>query len=103
MPFNKKYQVIKNAPKQLDWDEYNGNNWRTGISASYKAEEIDIMSYDRLIPISDYRQFISCRISHGVYNILNIPPAFRYNVLCDFVFLIFFLVRVRNAVWEDII
>ena len=31
------------------------------------------------------------------------PYVLRYNVLCDFVSLIFALIRVRNALWEDII
>ena len=47
-------------------DEYDGNQWRTGIRASYKTDDIDIMSYDRLKPISDYRQFVSCKLSHGM-------------------------------------
>ena len=63
-------------------DEYDGNQWRTGIRASYKTDDIDIMSYDRLKPISDYRQFVSCKLSHGTYNVLNIPPTFRYRADC---------------------
>jgi len=32
----------------------------------------------------------------------HIPFVLCYNVLCDFVSLVFSLIRVHNALWEDI-
>ena len=34
--------------------------------------------------------------------VYQFPYIMCYNVLCDFVSLIFSLIRVRNALWEDI-
>jgi hypothetical protein len=36
-------------------------------------------------------------------SVYQFPYILCYNVLCDFVSLIFSLIRVRNALWEDII
>ena len=35
-------------------------------------------------------------------SVYQLPYILCYNVLCDFVSLIFSLIRVRNALWEDI-
>ena len=35
-------------------------------------------------------------------SVYQFPYILCYNVLCDFVSLIFSLIRVRNALWEDI-
>lgn len=62
--------------------EYDGNRILTGIRAARKTSEIDIMSFDRLKPLSDYRQFVSCKISNGIYKVINIPPTYRYRADC---------------------
>lgn len=62
--------------------EYDGNRILTGIRAARKTGEIDIMSFDRLKPLSDYRQFVSCKISNGIYKVINIPPTYRYRADC---------------------
>lgn len=63
-------------------NEYQGNKMLTGIRAAQKNSNIDIMSFDRLRPISDYRQFVTCKLSGGVYTVKNIPPTYRYRVDC---------------------
>ena len=35
--------------------------------------------FDRLLAIFEYKQFTSCRMSQGKYEILHIPPTFRYR------------------------
>ncbi len=63
-------------------EEYEGNKMLAGIRAAQKTSEIDIMSFDRLKPLSDYQQFISCKVSNGVYKVINISPTFRYRPDC---------------------
>lgn len=63
-------------------NEYQGNKMLTGIRAAQKNSNIDIMSFDRLRPISDYRQFVTCKLSGGVYTVKNIPPTYRYRADC---------------------
>lgn len=62
--------------------EYKGNKRLTGIRAANKTTNIDIMSYDRLKPISDYKQFVTCKVSGGLYTVKNISPTFRYRPDC---------------------
>ena len=63
-------------------EEYQGNKILTGVRAAQKTNEIDIMSFDRLKPISDYRQFVSCKVSNNKYKVINIAPSFRYRADC---------------------
>ena len=59
--------------------EYQGNDMLTGVRASNEATDFALMSYDRLAPIADYMQFTTCKVSNGEYNILHIPPTFKYR------------------------
>lgn len=63
-------------------EEYEGNKILAGIRVAQKTSEIDIMSFDRLKLLSDYRQFISCKISNGTYKVISISPTFRYRPDC---------------------
>ena len=40
------------------------------------------MSFDRLRPISDYKQFVTCKLVDGKYHVVNISPTFRYRHVC---------------------
>ena len=62
--------------------EYQGNDMRTGVRASNETNDFVLMSYDRLTPIADYMQFTTCKVSNGEYNILHIPPTFKYRPDC---------------------
>ena len=63
-------------------EEYENDKMRTGIRASKKTDDIDIMSFDRLRPLSDYRQFITCKVSGGRYRVQHISPTYRYRADC---------------------
>lgn len=60
-------------------DEYIENTVLRGVRASKQRENVAIMSFDRLKPLQDYKQFTSCKVSHGEYRIIHIPPTFRYR------------------------
>ncbi len=62
--------------------EYEGNELLTGIRAEQRNGNVDIMSYDRLRPLSDYKQFICCKVQNTDYKVMNIPPTFRYRADC---------------------
>ena len=64
-------------------EEYEGNKMLTGIRAAHKTDCIDIMSYDRLKPLIDCQQFVSCKVSGGTYKVLNISPTYRYRADCS--------------------
>lgn len=53
-----------------------------GIRSENQKENIAIFSYDRLQPLADYRQFITCKISNAQYDVINISPTFRYRADC---------------------
>lgn len=59
--------------------EYENDNWLRNLRAAKQRENVVIMSYDRLYPLYDYRQFTSCKVTQGKYEILHIPPTFRYR------------------------
>lgn len=54
----------------------------TGIRAAHKTDKIDIISYDRLTPSYDSKQLLTCKMIHGKYRVINIPPTFNYIPLC---------------------
>lgn len=60
-------------------EEYEDNSLRTGTRAACQTDNINIVSYDRLRPISDYSQFITCKVSSACYKVIHIPPTFRYR------------------------
>ena len=60
-------------------EEYQNDNLLTGIRAEHKTDNIDIISFDRLEPSYKCQQIISCKISQGNYNVINIPPTYRYR------------------------
>ncbi len=60
-------------------DEYGENPKLSGVRASKQRDNVAIMSFDRLKPLYDYKQFTSCKMSQGKYRVLHIPPTFRYR------------------------
>lgn len=60
-------------------DEYQNDNLLTGIRAEHKTNDIDVISYDRLKPSYDCQQIISCKMQQGNYNVINIPPTYKYR------------------------
>jgi len=62
--------------------EYENNELLSGKRAAARKNKLDIMSYDRLRPIRDYYQFTTCKVSNKTYNIINIPPTYRYRADC---------------------
>ena len=62
--------------------EYANNELLSGKRAAARKDKLDIISYDRLRPIRDYCQFTTCKVSNKTYNIITIPPTFRYRADC---------------------
>lgn len=62
--------------------EYEENEKLVAMRNELQEENVVIMSYDRLKPLADYRQFITCKVSKKEYNVLNIAPTFRYRADC---------------------
>ena len=62
--------------------EYENDDLLTGIRAAHKTDKIDIISYDRLTPSYDSKQLLTCKMMHGKYRVINIPPTFNYIPLC---------------------
>lgn len=60
-------------------NEYENDEYLQKIRSSKQREDVWIMSFDRLLAIFEYKQFTSCRMSQGKYEILHIPPTFRYR------------------------
>ena len=49
------------------------------IRSQKQRDNVVIMSFDRLHAMSGYQQFTCSEVSRGKYNILHIPPTFRYR------------------------
>ena len=62
--------------------EYEGNEKYEKDRAMKQRDDFSIMSFDRLTPIEDSRQFVSAKVKEGQYEILHIPPTFRYRPDC---------------------
>jgi hypothetical protein len=62
--------------------EYEGDEYRTGIRKENEGPDMMIASYDRLQPLSDSRQFVTCKVSKAKYHIISIPGTFRYRADC---------------------
>lgn len=60
-------------------EEYEDDHILTGVRALKQRDDVAIMSYDRLKPLYDYKQFTSCKVSQGKYKIIYISPTFRYR------------------------
>ena len=60
-------------------NEYENDEYLQKIRSSKQREDVWIMSFDRLLAIFEYKQLTSCRMSQGKYEILHIPPTFRYR------------------------
>lgn len=63
-------------------NEYENNEFLTGKRAAIAQDKIAIYSYDRLKPIRDYYQFISCKMHNKKYTVLSITPTFKYRADC---------------------
>lgn len=59
--------------------EYEGNNLLKGIRAQKEKDNLRIMSFDRLRPDYESAQFTCCKVSNGEYNVISIPPTYRYG------------------------
>lgn len=75
--FNPQYALIYGRRSEYDQDEL-----MRGIRAEKQKNNIAIMSYDRLKPLSDYRQFVTCKVKETQYIVSNIPPTYRYRADC---------------------
>lgn len=62
--------------------EYQNEELLRGIRAEHRREQVDIFSYDRLVPSSDCKQFVSCKVRNKEYEVICIPPTFRYRADC---------------------
>ena len=62
--------------------EYEEEELLRGIRAEQRRVNVDIFSYDRLKPISDYNQFTCTSVKDYKYTIKSIPPTFRYRADC---------------------
>lgn len=58
--------------------EYENNEYLRNLRKQKENNRVSIMSYDRLHPLADYRQFITCRVKNKQYEVVAIPPTFRY-------------------------
>lgn len=63
-------------------EEYEGNKMLIGKRNAYQNDSIRIMSFDRLRPDYNSRNFITSVISNGEYKALHIAPTFRYRPDC---------------------
>lgn len=63
-------------------EEYEGNKMLIGKRNAYQNDSIRIMSFDRLMPDYNSRNFITSVVSNGEYKALHIAPTFRYRPDC---------------------
>lgn len=63
-------------------EEYIDDEHLTRLRKKKENENVVIMSFDRLRPISDYKQFVTCKLVDGKYHVVNISPTFRYRHVC---------------------
>jgi len=62
--------------------EYEDNALLTGMRYENQDHDIKIISFDRLSPSYEFRQFCCCKMVNGEYSIKTIPPTFRYRPDC---------------------
>ncbi len=62
--------------------EYEDNKYLTRLRKQKQGEKVAIYSFDRLQPLSDYKQFITCKVKEGKYIVNNISPTYRYRADC---------------------
>jgi len=60
-------------------NEYDNNDYLRRIRSQKQRDNVVIMSFNRLHAMSGYQQFTCSEVSRGKYNILHIPPTFRYR------------------------
>lgn len=58
--------------------EYEESEYLKNLRKLKEKDRVSIMSFDRLQPLADYRQFITCRVKNKKYEVVAIPPTFRY-------------------------
>ncbi|MEG1235058.1 MAG: Shedu immune nuclease family protein [Acinetobacter sp.] len=63
--------------------EYEENEHLTRLRAQKESNDIKIMSFDRLHPISEYMQFVCCKLTKQTYTVVSIPPTFKYRADCS--------------------
>lgn len=63
-------------------EEYENNVYLSNLRRLKYTDNVAIYSFDRLQPLSDYRQFITCKVSEQKYRVTNISPTYRYRADC---------------------
>jgi hypothetical protein len=59
--------------------EYDNNTTLRRKRAELVPDNVLLMSYDRLHPSHDYKDFLCCKLNHGKYTVLTIPPTYQYR------------------------
>lgn len=59
-------------------EEYERSEYLRNLRKQKERENVALMSYDRLTPLMDYQQFITCKVKNKKYEVVSIPPTFRY-------------------------
>ncbi|MGD6729790.1 MAG: Shedu anti-phage system protein SduA domain-containing protein [Pleomorphochaeta sp.] len=59
-------------------DEYSRDDFFIGKRAEIAKDDLSIVSYDRLYPIDGYSQFVTCKVKDKNYEVIGIPPTYRY-------------------------
>ena len=62
--------------------EYENDRYLTGLRYENQSADLTIMSYDRLTPVFEYRQFVTCKVKTGRYVVQHIPPTYRHRADC---------------------
>lgn len=63
-------------------EEYEDNEYLRNLRKQKEKDKVALFSFDRLQPLADYKQFITCKVHEKKYNVLCIPPTFRYRADC---------------------
>lgn len=67
--------------------EYTGNNDLTRKRAELVPDDVVLISYDRIITTASpkYEDLMCCKLSNRKYQVLTVPPTFRYgpHLVCD--------------------
>ena len=59
-------------------EEYADSEYLQNLRKQKEKDRVAIMSFDRLRPLSDYKQFVTCKVKEKEYEVVAIPPTFRY-------------------------
>ncbi len=62
--------------------EYENDQFLAGKRTQQLKDNFSLMSYERLRPFYDCRQFITSKVHNQRYNVVSISPMFRYRADC---------------------